>query len=389
MRRITLILFGLLCYLFVNGEPISDTIRISFLGDIMSHTAQIEAAKRVARENNSGDYDFSSYFKYIQKDLDNADFVVANMEFAAGIKPYTGYPSFSAPPELPIEAKRAGIDLFLCANNHIADKGRRGIDSTLTLYERIGASYTGIQNSNKESNNPFITRIQGVKVAFVNFTYSTNGFPVELPYIVNSMDSSRVKESIRVAKAENCDLIIALPHWGEEYKIFESEEQRKWEEMLYRWGADVIIGTHPHVVQPIKKIGATVATSLHTEFEIYVKSLSNFNIESTKEREYYTYYDHITAYSLGNYISNMSIKNGQIGILFTLNLCRNLITGEVSILEPKITYLWCCRGGKFEDNYTVLPIEYLLENRDLFRKESEYLKMEREWNILKEELNIE
>ena len=355
----------------------------------MSHTAQIEAARKAAKGCDSTRYDFSSYFRYIQKELDIADYVVANMEFAAAIKPYTGYPSFSAPPELPMEAKRAGIDLFLCANNHIADKGRRGIDSTLTLYERIGASYTGIQDNRKSKNNPFIARVQGIKVAFVNFTYSTNGFPVEAPYIVNRMDTTSVKEAISVAKRENCDLIIALPHWGEEYQIFESENQKLWEEMLYRWGADVIIGTHPHVVQPIKKIGAKVAKSLHTDFEIFVKSISMLDIESSKTIDYYTSYDHITAYSLGNYISNMSIKNGQIGLLFTLNLCRNLITGEVSILEPKVTYLWCCRAGKFEDNFTVLPIDYLLQNRELFKQDSEYLKMEREWNILKKELKIE
>ena len=115
---------------FRNVLPLyrNDTVRICFIGDVMMHGKQIEQAKKEA-----GRYDFSSYFTLIKEDLTSADITAANMEFALGGEPYTGYPAFSAPDEIASYAVDCGIDLFLTANNHIFDKGKSGAERTMAI----------------------------------------------------------------------------------------------------------------------------------------------------------------------------------------------------------------------------------------------------------------
>ena len=215
--------------------------------------------------------------------IDAADFTVANMEFCLGGPPYTGYPSFSAPESLAEEAADAGVDLFLCANNHICDRGRRGLASSIDRYEALGVPFTGIYRDSlsEASANPFITDIGGARVAFVNFTYGTNGVSVPPPFIVNKMESGAVREAIRRAQEAGADIIIALPHWGPEYATEPSVRQKEWAGRLLEWGADVVIGTHPHVVQ-------------RAELPV--------------------------VYSLGNLISNMSRRDTELGLAYRLDI---------------------------------------------------------------------
>lgn len=326
-----------------------DTVRIAFIGDVMAHVKQLELA-----HSSDSTYYFSSYFKHIKPKFDSADLVVANMEFSCGVKPYSGYPEFSAPPELPLEAQKSGVGLFLTANNHICDKGKKGVDSTYSIYKRMGINFTGIYPSaeDEEHNNPLMLDVGGIRIAFINFTYSINGHSAPEPFKVNMLDSVHVKEVILRAKERGAEFIVALPHWGEEYHLDISKEQTLWKELLYRCGVDAIIGTHPHVVQK-------------TEYDTL----------------------HATAYSLGNYISNMSIAYGQIGMLYELRIFRE-DDWSITILPPKIEYLWCARGGKLEDNYTVIPILEYIEKRDEFVDKSQYDKMIREWNAIKKKFDL-
>lgn len=343
-------------------EPISvsappcDTAKILFMGDVMSHGPQIRAALIAGKDSlNSDSYDFSSYFKYIQPQLDSADLVVANMEFTTGVKPFTGYPTFSAPNALPVEAGKCGIDLFLTANNHICDKGKRGLDSTYALYQRMNVAYTGFYPSmeDEEHDNPFIMDVSGIRVAFINFTYGVNGNPIPEPYVVNLLDTTHVTMVIERAKERGAEFIIATPHWGEEYHLDISDQQKRWCDFLYLHGVNAIIGTHPHVVQK-------------TEYDT----------------------THATAYSLGNYISNMSIVNGQIGMLYTLTIIKDE-NGHVSILPPEVKYLWCARKGTLEKNYTVIPIVEYIDKEEAFIDKSQYRKMVSEWNGIKIKFNIQ
>lgn len=328
----------------------ADTVRIVFIGDVMSHGPQATAALRPGGDrNNPDDYDYSDCFKHVQSRFDAADFVVANMEFPCGVIPYSGYPHFSAPQSLAAEARRCGVGLFLTANNHICDQGRIGMDSTYVVYSRLGVPFTGLYRSEGEeyANNPLIVNIRGFNVAFINFTYGTNGIPVPAPWRVNLLDSVHVKEVVARARQRGADLTVALPHWGEEYQQFPGAVQRRWAEMLLRNGVDAIVGSHPHVVQPL-------------EFEA----------------------PHVVAWSLGNFISNQSDRFTQIGMLCELVVVRDSRGGAV-IAEVHPTYTWCARRRMLEQNYTVIPISDWIGRRDQWRDKSDYDKMIREWEALK------
>lgn len=330
-------------------EP--DTLRISFIGDVMCHNRQLRLARIPGADTTlSSSYDFSSYFKYLKPRLEACDISVANMEFPVGVVPFSGYPVFSAPESLARETADAGVDLFLAANNHILDKGRPGLDSTFAVYDRLPVRYTGIWRDTTEERltNPAIIDAAGFRVAFINFTYGLNGFSVPPQYVIGQMDSLYVKRAIERARNRGADYIIALPHWGVEYNLDYHPEQRRWKERLYRWGVDMIVATHPHVPQAV---------------------------EYTDGR--------ITAYSLGNFISNMSIAYGQIEILLVATLVRRG-DGSIETLPPEVTWLWCGKGGLLEDNYTVVPIEDFLHKPEAFNERSQYDKMVREYLRIKQ-----
>ena len=343
--KLSAFLTGLLLWqAALAGSP--DTARIVFIGDVMSHGPQAAAALRAGGDRNDpADYDYSACFRHVQPYFDAADYVVANLEFPCGVKPYSGYPFFSAPQSLAVEARRCGIDLFLTANNHICDKGRIGMDSTYVVYSRLGVPFTGFYRSEGEEyqTNPMLVNIRGIEVAFINFTYGTNGNP----YRVNLLDSTHVKEVITRAKDRGAELIVALPHWGEEYHQTPSREQQRWTEMLLRCGVDAIVGAHPHVVQPVR-------------FEP----------------------PHAVAWSLGNFISNQSDIFTQIGMIFELVVVRDR-QGKVSIAEANPTYTWCSRRRMLEQNYTVIPILEWLGRREAWLDKSDYDKMSREWDAFK------
>ena len=328
----------------------ADTVRIVFIGDVMSHGPQVTAALKPGGDRTKAeDFDYSSYFRHVRDRFDKADFAVANMEFPCGVVPYSGYPQFSAPKSIAEEAMRSGIDLFLTANNHICDKGSAGLDSTYAIYCRLGVTFTGTYRSEGEEYecNPMIVNIKGINVAFINFTYGTNGLPVPPPWKVSGLDSVHVKDVVARARDRGADVLVALPHWGEEYHLEPSAVQKRWAQMLFRCGVDAIIGSHPHVVQP-------------TQFEA----------------------PHALAWSLGNYISNQSDPNTRIGMLYELVLVTDR-KGNTRIADAFPTYLWCARKGTLERNYTVIPILDWIGRRDSWIDKSDYDRMVREWEALK------
>lgn len=200
----------------------------------MMHGKQIENAHR----GGSG-YDFSSYFKLLKDRLSEADLTVANMEFALGGEPYSGYPAFSAPDGIASYAAECGIDIFLAANNHIYDKGKSGAERTLEIYRELheshGIMFAGLASdqTEEERNNPLMTAVKGIRLAFINMTYATNGGRRSGWPKVNYMDDKEdVLMAIEAAQSKQADVIIALPHWGNEYELRHSAEQEKTAEWL-------------------------------------------------------------------------------------------------------------------------------------------------------------
>ena len=307
-----------------------DTLSILFMGDVMQHRQQLHSALIPGTDSTlSSSYDYSSYFAHVQHFID----------------PYTGYPSFSAPEALAEEAAEAGIDLFLCANNHICDKGRRGLVSSLEKYGKIGVPVTGVYRDSldEQKHNPYIAELGGVRVAFINFTYGTNGIRVPEPFIVNMMDKEKVREAFVRAREMEADIIIALPHWGQEYTTVPDSRQREWAEFLLECGADAVIGSHPHVIQPV-------------EFPV--------------------------AYSMGNFISNMSLRNTELGLMIILKIAVTSY-GDSYVAGLEAVPVWCSRPGGYGDGYTVLPVREFLNRKEEFRSSYNYGKMKDTYNRLK------
>lgn len=318
-----------------------DTLTICFVGDVMQHAAQIENARK-----GPSCYDYSPYFEKIQDRIEAADIAVANLEFTLAGEPYTGYPEFSAPDTLAAHLALCGFDVFLTANNHIYDKGSKGTERTVAalrnLEERYGIRFTGLAESEeaRDAGTPLLIRRKGLKIALVNFTYGTNHATTShWPKTNYIKETTLLGKAFSKAHEEDADLTIALPHWGKEYVLKHDSAQEEAAEWLSGLGADLIIGTHPHVIQDFDMVG---------------------NVP--------------VAYSLGNAVSNMSAANTQMGLLVTARLVRHG-NGDISRLPLEFTYLWCSRPGGYGDSYTILPVADYLGKSELWKGGWDYDKM--------------
>ena len=275
---------------------VDDTLTLVFGGDIMGHTPQQEAAY----SPQTGSYDFKPCYQFIKPYIASADFAMANLETPLAGKPYTGYPYFSSPDELLDGALSAGFDALQLANNHAADKGKKGIKKTFYSVNKKMLSVGVYLNKNqRDSIYPLIVNIKGLKIAFLNGSYDTNGNPVAEPIIVNLIDTLQIREDVESAHRKGAKYIILTLHWGTEYKLRANKQQRELAHFFAKIGVDAIIGSHPHVVQ-------------------------NFEWISKNDNDSIPVF-----YSLGNVISNQRWKNSNGGILAKIQISkstRNLIS---------------------------------------------------------------
>ena len=311
--------------IFANN---ADTLKLLFLGDIMQHQAQLDAAKiKGGDPTNPNSYDYTPYFQDLKTRFIKVDMRIANMETTFAKPPYSGYPHFCSPYTLLKWSRIAGIDMFLTANNHICDKGKKGIEETMDVYDSLKVLYTGIYRNRQEEleKNPLLVELKGFRIAFLNYTYATNGIPVPPPFVVKLIDTASMRADLTRSKEKNPDFIIVCIHWGEEYVLKHSASQEKIEKFVYANGADVIIGSHPHVVQ-------------------------DYNIEHRIDGEI----NHVTIYSLGNAISNMTAPNTRTGMMAEIVLSKDN-EGNKRILAPTIEYIWTVRPKLFEKNFSIIP----------------------------------
>lgn len=320
-----------------------DTIEICIVGDIMMHSRQIEEASA-----GNGRFDFSTYFRFISDRIRKADIAVANMEFTLAGKPYTGYPCFSAPDDIAGEAAETGFNVFLAANNHICDRGVKGLNRTISVYRQMESEgkirFTGIAEDAEalQDNYPLIIRKKGISVAFVNFTYGTNCTAgCEWPKVNMMDDRKSLEEAMR--KAEPADFTIVLPHWGTEYSHSCSRQQENTAGWLVSNGADLIVGTHPHVVQN--------RSDIRTADKIVP-----------------------VVFSLGNAVSNMSAAGTQLELMATVKIIRER-TGDIRMDGLALTYLWCSRPGGYGKTFTVIPVAEFSGRRAEWRGPHDYDKM--------------
>lgn len=220
--------------------------RLLFAGDVMQHLPQVEAARR-----GTG-HDFGEQFRHVAARFAAADLVFVNLETTLSpTPPYTGYPCFRTPDALAHDLRRAGVDVALTANNHCCDGGRRGLLATLSALDRAGIRHTGTfaDGTDRLRGHPLLMDAGGIRFAVVNYTYGTNGIPVPEGCVVNRIDTAAMAADLAVARAR-ADCVIAVMHWGVEYARLPDAGQRALADFLRRHGAQVVIGHHPHVVQP-------------------------------------------------------------------------------------------------------------------------------------------
>lgn len=257
-----------------------DKIKMVFVGDIMGHGPQIESA---ALEPNKL-YDYSPCFRFLKPILEQADLAIGNLELTLpGRPPYTGYPTFKSPDELALALRAASFDLLVTANNHSNDGGLIGVQNTIKTLEKNGFYQTGtfIDSAHRAALYPLIVYKGNFKLAFLNYTYGTNGIPNHKPSVVNLIDEKAIKADIEAAKMHKPDAIITVVHWGDEYQLAENERQRALAQKILNWGSTMVIGAHPHVVQPIKSYPVQEANG-STRNGLVVYSMGNFISAQTK-----------------------------------------------------------------------------------------------------------
>lgn len=260
--------------------PPEITINLCAIGDVMAHEGNINSARR------GSTYDFSAMLEEIAPYTADADYVVGNLEttFAGADRTYSGYPTFNTPEQLGQALKNVlGVDLLSTANNHSLDKSYSGLVSTLDFLDQYGIDHVGTYRTAEEQKTPFITEINGVKVAFISYTYGSNNYiPSKQSYCLNVIDKESIKAEAQAAKDAGAEYIIALLHWGVEYQRYASSSQRSLAEWIFEnTYTDLIIGNHAHVVQPIEEFNVEFNGQAKKGIVFY--ALGNFTCSQTKD----------------------------------------------------------------------------------------------------------
>ncbi len=308
-------------------EPIVATLTVA--GDVMNHNTQISDAYNAA----DGSYDYSHVFQYVEPWLERADYAVANLETTLpGGPEYTGYPNFGAPDALAYDLKEAGFDLLSTANNHTRDKGMDGVYRTLDVLDAAGLAHVGTYRSQEErdAHNAVVADVGGIQVAFLSYTYGLNGYsvPEDQSYAVNlfnldytttlsTPDLELLAADLEQARDLDADLIAVMMHWGTEYRNTPTDYQRSLAEFLVANGADLVLGGHPHVIEPYETITVTGWDG--------------------QERQGFV------CYSLGNFISAQNKENTDVTALLQLELTKageeTAVTG-VSYVPFYMLHVW-------------------------------------------------
>lgn len=347
-------------------ETITD-IQISAVGDIMMHTGQIEDGYDAQTES----YDFKHVFEEVKPVIEDADLALANLEttLAGSDLPYAGYPLFNAPDEVADALAYAGFDTIVTANNHSLDTRPEGLTRTVQMIREKGLDAVGTYTG-EEDSRVLLKDVEGIEIAIIGYTEHANGLAgqyssEELDSMINIIDEEQILSDIEEAKTLDPDLILAFMHWGNEYADEPNELQTTYAELLTREGVDIILGSHPHVIQ-------------RSEF-MEVDGNESF-----------------VAYSLGNFVSNQrreSLGDGfeptEDGVIVNLDIQKNEATDETTLQNVEFVPTWVHRssGDQSQFTYRILPIEYSLDNPELSQEDIN--RMNSSYERTNSRLNVE
>lgn len=291
-----------------RAEPTQ--VSFAMVGDVLVHRPVWESG-----EMSDGTRNYDHLFSHVADDLSSVDVGICNQETILGgtAMGLSGYPSFNSPQEIGDAEVDAGVDLVTQATNHALDKGLEGIKADLAFWreDHPQVKALGISDDASDANSVWLYEKDGMRVAFINMTFSTNGYPIpdEMPTAVRMLSDEQIARDVEQARAQGADCIVALPHWGIEYETSPSEEQRAYAKYMCELGVDVIVGAHPHVIQPVEEI--------------------------TSDDGHKT----VVFWSLGNFISNSPSAQTMVGGMAKVTLTKDQDSAGVASYEfvPLVT----------------------------------------------------
>lgn len=289
-------------------------LRMVVAGDLMQHTPQLTAARQA-----DGSYDYTESFRYVADYFRDADLAVVNLETTLSREgEYTGYPCFCSPAEVAEAMQDMGVDVALMANNHCLDRGAMGVRRTADVLDSLAIERMGVfrDSTDFQQNNIKYIERGGVRLAMLNYTYGTNGIPVPKGVVVNMLDTVAMEHDLQTIERDKVDCVVAFLHWGNEYERRPNRSQRQMAQFLKRNGVDIIVGSHPHVVQP------------YEQDEM----------------------GRIVVYSLGNFVSNQRKRYTDGGLMTVIDIEED-ISGELKY------YIRCIPVWVHRPRYTLLPPE--------------------------------
>ena len=335
-----------------RSEAVKNDISVVMVGDILLH----DPVNRVCHLEGGG-YDYSGLFSNTKDEIGDADLAIVNQEVIIGGESLriTGYPSFNAPFEIGDELVNTGFDVICHATNHAMDRGGSGIRKCLEFWEENhpDEAVLGIHDSEEDKEEIYVYEKDGIKIAVLNYTYGTNGIrlPEKMPFAVDLLDEERVVSDIKRAE-EMADFTIVCPHWGTEYSHAVSTDQDKWTDIFLRSGVDLVIGTHPHVIEPVEM---------------------KVNEETGAEMLVY--------YSLGNFVNwtageGPGTSDRMVGGMAQVDIGRDE-DGSVVIRDYGVRAL-VCQASRKRDEMTVYRLcdytEELARSNEILDQDSSYSK---------------
>ena len=249
-----------------NPEPPSRPrlrrVTIALSGDILVHDNVWASAASAAGRTGASGFDFRPMLAPLRPALSAADLAICHLEtpLAPAGGPYSGYPLFSAPPQVVDALDWVGYDACSTASNHSVDQGFAGITRTLDTLDRFGLAHTGSARSAAEARRIAMFDMHGITIAWLSYSYGTNGMPVDAdkPWSVNLIDPGRIERDARAARRAGAEAVLVALHWGDEYSHAPSAFQRGLADLLTRHpDLTLVYGTHAHVVQPIARLNGT------------------------------------------------------------------------------------------------------------------------------------
>jgi poly-gamma-glutamate synthesis protein (capsule biosynthesis protein) len=320
-----------------NSSKLSPTtFTMAAIGDVMCHNTQYWDAY----QKETDDYDFSYVFDDIMNYTKLPDITVGSLEtsFAGKERGYSNYPTFNSPDNLAYSLRKIGLDVLSTAGNHCLDMGFSGLSRTLDVLDDSCIAHVGTNRTQEEQNKILYQYVKGVKIAFLNYTYGTNGIPIPegKEFAVNLIDRELMTKQIEQAKKEEADVIVSCMHWGTEYRTTANEEQKELTDFLFSQGVDIILGNHPHVLEPMEKRSVTLP-------------------DGTKK-------DGFVIYAFGNFICDQNAENTRNSIILNLKITKQ-IDGSITIDQISYTPIHMYKNpSRSLRKFKVLDIRRTIEN---------------------------